>query len=205
MKSAMLHSGDMPSLQQAMQLVSQRLDGPAHGPASRSPWATDTAPRPDGSLMDAAIQIDPVLEQLERERRDAATQCEQLKRSNGADDPMTEIACDMLESIEAAMEARRLHIMDDEEVAAEIRALKDAEDELYEEAKRRRLLDEERQRQAYFGMMHDMQVKARDGNRGGFEWLLLFWLLTQPNYGAMVNPWLPPATRPYGTPAAMSA
>lgn len=62
------------------------------------------------SEADAYARIDPLLAGLLKQYRDTQARHEQLLRANGACDPMTEVAADLAESCDSAVQTRMIEL-----------------------------------------------------------------------------------------------
>ncbi len=70
------------------------------------------------------ISVDPVLAVLYKQYCEAKDGLGKLLIENGPEDPMTEIAWGMHDSLRAAVEDRLAHLKDDDAVSAKIQAIK---------------------------------------------------------------------------------
>ncbi len=95
------------SLDSILKKLVQRLD--MIDPADRY-----TAAEPL-SRVEALARIDPILDILLKNYVDAVAQHQNLVNGNGPNDPMTEVALDMLDSARSAMQARLLEMQDRED------------------------------------------------------------------------------------------
>ena len=82
------------------------------------------------------MQVDTILAQLYKQYCEAKDHLGKLLAYTGANDPMTEIAWDMHDSLRSAIETRLLELRDDPQVAQQIKTLQQEQFNRSEEAVR---------------------------------------------------------------------
>ena len=103
-----------PSLQELMRDMTRRLDSyDAYG-------ACDDDQQSSVSIeLESFLAVDPILADLYKQYLDAKQRYEELMKCNGQDDPMAEVALDVMESAESAIETRLIELREDKKIVIE--------------------------------------------------------------------------------------
>lgn len=112
------------SLQDVMNKIVQRIDDIR--PADLSSYEASV------SELDAYMGIDPLLADLNRQYTEARYNRDKLVQEFGADDPMTEIAGDIMDSALCARETRLIELKERQENECIVKAMMEREQEEYE-------------------------------------------------------------------------
>ncbi len=118
------------SLTDLMNMMVARAD------AVRPQQAPDIPEERYWHMISLYIQIDPVLAQLYKQYCDTKDRLGQLLANVGANDPMTEIAWDMHDSLRSAIDTRLVELKDNKETNGKLAALKNEEALAQERAER---------------------------------------------------------------------
>lgn len=138
--------------------------------------------RPQGELnreplseLEAFARLDPLLAHLNKQYLNAKAEHAELRRLNGADDPMAEIAADMEDSSWCAMQTRYLELRRDGEKMREAQRLMREEAEQVEEEKE--LEKEKKKALDYNRLLELYQIKENQKTPEIIEWYLaVTWL-----------------------------
>jgi hypothetical protein len=170
-------------LHQIMNDIAGRLDAicPAHEMASSSPLSPTKkkkrAPLEPLGEMEAFMQLDPLLADLQRQYIDAKLQRQELCKAHGDKDPMSEIAMDMEDSAWCAAQTRYIELRQIRDMMAKVQRLMHERDEEIALEKRK---EQEKDFMSFF-LLAKAQEKMRERQKGGgYEYavlLLMFNLL----------------------------
>lgn len=110
------------------------------------------------------VAIDPVLASLYKQYCDIKNQLGQLLIENGSDDPMTEIAWDMHDSVCSAIDTRMIELNEDETVGERVRNLSRPSNPIQEQKRRQKLQEtpeESFEKVMVFMLLAGMAMKNR--------------------------------------------
>lgn len=123
------------------------------------------------SELEAFIQTDDLLADLNKQYLEAKRERKELVALNGADDAMTEVALDMEDSAWCAMQTRYLELRQDRELMAKVqRMMRQSEEEIEYEVKR----DKERNLKQFIYYTQALnRMKEKNKTPRIFEWAIL--------------------------------
>lgn len=117
--------------------------------------------------MEAFMPVDPVLASLHKEYLDANARHKKLAHENGLDDPMTDVASDMLDSARSALQTRLIELQESRE--------QEVSDALASSLRRRRA---EREVQQARADIEKRRKEERDSDV--FFWFaVMYWIMGQ--------------------------
>lgn len=160
------------SLQQIMNEMVQNLDSIVDMPVLAENQSC-SAPQ---SELAAFMMVDPVLANLNRQYLDAQSHCRELISRYGDNDAMAEIAADMEQSAQCAMEARLLELRRNGDVAGAVEDILLREKQEEQEERENKLKEEleEHHKTLLVWVRLAQSLRERYKTPAIFEWAALF-------------------------------
>jgi hypothetical protein len=126
---------------------------------------------------EALMTLDPILAGLHKEKLNAQTHYHILKKKNGARDPMTRVAADMVDSLGSAFETRLIELRQDRVIMISMRRVLRAAAAVTE-AKRQRTIAQYHMRLYQFYEDMRKKKKVRREQEEHMKWMILMmWIL----------------------------
>lgn len=126
------------------------------------------------SELDAFIQLDPLLADINKQYLDAKNHRRALQKQFGQDDTMAEVAMDMEDSAWCAMQTRYLELRAQSDLMRQVqKMIRDCEQKIIEQKKSA----EEKERKR-FGEWMPVYARIREQNKysAKFEWIFLLMI-----------------------------
>lgn len=158
-----------------MEKVARQLDGPGVKPGGDDVCCVFLSPDEGHAAYEA---LDPVLSSLKKQREDMRFRAACAVKEHGADDPMSVVACDMVDSAQSAYDTRLLELKKRPDLYEKIQQMVKAAARAEAEAARDQLSANYREKmERFYGLWRDKQ-KIKKAQSEAEEGLFTAFILT---------------------------